>query len=74
MSNAGSKRPAADANANNWRKKTKTKDPSDTTMGNLREHRLSTEDENKLTKAFHEYGKEKNMAIKDMFFKCSDKE
>jgi hypothetical protein len=71
MSNAGSKRPAADANANNRRKKKKTKDPSDRTMG---EHHLLTEDKKERIKAFGEYCREKNMTMKDLFLKCSDKE
>jgi hypothetical protein len=61
MSNTGSKRPAADANASNRRKKTKTKDPSNTAMGNLWEYRLSTEDKMNLIKAFQEYFRENNM-------------
>ena len=74
MSNAGSKRPAADANADG-RKKAKTKDlMMDVTMGNLWEHRLSKEDDKDLTKAFGEYCKEKNLTIKDLFLKCSDEE
>jgi hypothetical protein len=55
-------------------RKTKNKDPSDTTMGSLWEHRLSTEDKKELTKAFGEYCREKNMTMKDLFLKYSDKE
>ena len=58
MSTAGSKRRATNANANG-RKKTKTKDPMDFTMGNLWEHRLSTEDDKNLAKTFTDYCKEK---------------
>jgi hypothetical protein len=43
-------------------------------MGDLWEHRLSTEDEKNLTKAFGEYCREKNMTMKDLFLKCSDEE
>ena len=51
MSNAGSKRPAADANADGRKKAKTTKDlMMDVTMGNLWEHRLSKEDDKDLTK------------------------
>ena len=75
MSNAGSKRPAADANADGRKKAKTTKDlMMDVTMGNLWEHRLSKEDDKDLTKAFGEYCKEKNLTIKDLFLKCRDEE
>jgi hypothetical protein len=74
MSNVGSKRPARDPNPHNWSTNTKKNDPSDTTMGNLWEHHLSTEDKKELTKAFGEYCREKNMTMKDLFLKCSDEE
>jgi hypothetical protein len=78
MSNAGSKRQAADANSDadtNARKKTKSKDIMEVSMGNLWEHCLLAEDDNNPTKAFADYCKEKkNITMKDLFLKCSDEE
>jgi hypothetical protein len=73
MSNAGSKRQAADADTNAM-KKTKSKDLMEVTMGNLWEHRLSAEDDKNLTKEFADYCKEKNITTKDLFLICSDEE